>query len=245
MIIKEFKEFIKKYQKINEGGGAGKDFIFENISGQLYLEISSQGIDVYKKEVTLGGPLKIEGYMEGISDLDPEKLFDIDLKYNTDLEKIYDITLDKIHYFTGLKEFENSKKTIREYITEGEKIDLNVNFDSEYSYMFGAGFLISTMSKGDKIEFDIFNGNTDEFIFVSLNNINGGSDLFADILNVKIVLTAKESMEELYDKFFLNAPSYDEYLDNFDEEQEDYKMSEEEFYQMLKDDLLLEYGYEK
>lgn len=245
MIIKEFKTFKEKYQKINEGGGAGKDFKFSCIEGNLDLKITKDGVEVIKNEAKGCGELDIVGYMGGIQNLDPNKLFEMKMEYLLKEDKLKKMTFGEIKDRIGEDIYENveNEKTVGQYLEEGNELILNIEVGgSEYHHMFGAGFMLSIMKKGHDIEFDIFDmEGGDGFASIYMDGEYNEDGLLHNILETTLVLTANENMEKVYKEVFVEDMSYEEYLKNVEEGEE--PMDEELFYETRFEHIKDEYGW--
>lgn len=242
MIIKEFNLFKKKYQKINEGGGAGKEFIFDSINGSLDLKITKDKVEVLKKEISAEEPLRIEGYMESIGKLDPNKLFEFDIEYTFNLDKFKKVTFGEIEYEIGDKYDIDEDKTVGEYLEEGNEMIIDTEIVSNYKYMHGAGYMSVSFEEGKEIEFDIFDGYSDGTgIYLDKNMLHNLPDKFMD---VTIKLTANKSMGEIFDEVFVTTQSYEEYLDTMKDEDEEDIMDEDLYYEIRFDHIIDEYGWE-
>lgn len=248
MIIKEFKTFKEKYQKINEGGGAGKDFKFSCIEGNLDLKITKEGVEVIKNETKGCDSLDILGYQDGIRGLDPNKLFEMKMEYSLKEDELKNMTFGEIKDRIGKDKYENveDEKTIGQYLEEGNELILNIEVGgSEYHHMFGAGFMLSILSKGGTIEFDIFDmEGGDGFTSIYMDGKYNEDGLLHNILDTTIVLTANEAMENVYKEVFVDNPSYEEYIENFNDDEGVEPMDEELFYETRFEHIKDEYGWE-
>ena len=247
--ILEFKEYSNK-NKLNEGGGAGKEFKFEDLSYDLKFEYSKEGLKLVTKNVELGEKLDIIGYQDGMSDISTEGLFEADITYTFTSEQVGSITVGQIEYHIGkgvlFSEYDK-ETTLKEIVGKtGEVIELGVGGSGEMEYMHGAGSMLSHIDKETTISMDIDNIRGD----YSINDSIEGKDVYGLLskagFTAKITLKATERFEQLWKELFVDTPYYQDYLDEFQKEfGEDSKeepLSEDDYYQQHQEDMQSNWG---
>jgi hypothetical protein len=210
--ILEFKTFCKNYHKVNEGGGAGKDIIFNGIGYDLELKLTKTGIEVIKKHVYIDEPIDIIGYQDGRRNIDSEGLFDVELQYSIDLEKLNNLTIDRVHYYTDrlFNGYDDENITIHSILSDEADDDDEIIFDcsgyGKTSYMYGAGWFTSHLKKDTIIKVDAFD--------ISPNVTNIVDMLISECdLKINIILKATDQMEETWNDIFFTDDE-----DDLDEE---------------------------
>lgn len=230
--IKKYLEFIKesKLMTINEGGGAGKNFTFHGTTFKIEYTYSNGKLTMDNNEFELGDKLDIEGYQDGLLNINNVDLFKSDNKmicnFNENMAKeilsISNADMDIKHTFT----FEEESYG-----------------DNDYSVMIGAGYLYFKFDENDvvlpKLEVDGYDFSIDYDDYDYSNNYY---DIKKILENVKVEfpdLIATKKFQNMWIDIF-TTHSYDDYLDDGKEDDEDL-MSEEEYYEYVQDDLVETY----
>lgn len=242
--ILEFKEYNQK-NKLNEGGGAGKEFKFYDLSYDLKFEYSKDSLKLIKKEVNLGEKLDIIGYDDGMDNISMEDLFESDIKYTLTAEQVGSITVGQVEYNVGngvlFSEY-NKETTLKDIVEKGKTIEIGVGGSGDLEYMHGAGWILSTIDKDTTLTIDVDNISGD----YSMNDYIDGVEVYGLLSKVgftaHIILKATEKFEQLWDDLFVNNSYYQDYLDSFDEGDGEEPLSEDDFYEQEQDDLRLNYG---
>lgn len=218
--MKYILEF-NQYKKLNEGGGAGKNFEFEDIGYDLRFEYSKDGLKLTKKEVTLGEKMDIIGYYDGRRNIPTEGCFETDIQYTFSEEKLGNVTVAQIIYFTGedfllmgnpISDY-GREKTLKEIVQEEDGvIDIQITGSGSVEHMYGAGWLTPSMNKGTEIKIDIIDIHGEWAIedYMDDKNVQGlmfpysvfakqfkSPDFIADI-----ILKATEKFEEVWEEIF-------------------------------------------
>lgn len=241
--MKHLNKF-SEHQKLNEGGGAGKDFIFENINFNLYFTYKDGKMTEYKKSINLEDSFDLQGYGEGLSGINPEGMFKIELSYDINESQLGDITVGDIQYNVGKELFDgmDENKTLLE-ISKTQDLDICFEGSSSFSYMHGAGYLTPSISTDSTLlsidPNQVFDDGYDDHI----NDVNlyGLLDKKGAV-SINIELTPTEKLIGLWDQLIANPPYYQDYVDNYDGD-EDEMMNIEEFYNDVNDDLRQQYCY--
>ena len=226
--MKYILEF-NQYHKLNEGGGAGKNFEFEDIGYDLKFEYSKDGLKLISKEVTLGDKMDLIGYQDGRRNISTEGLFETDIKYTFSEEKLGNVTVGQIIYFTGEDMWLTSslhvsdydkETTLKEIVQKGDTIDIQITGSGSVEYMYGAGWLTPSMDKGTEIEINIDNmsGEWGMMDYIDDKNVQGlmfpysyfAKEFKSPDFTAEIVLKATEKFEEVWDDIFNNDDLDDE-----------------------------------
>jgi len=247
-VVVFFDGFYKN--KLNEGGGAGKEFKFYDSSYDIKFEYSKEGLKLVTKSVELGDKLDIIGYQDGMSDISMEGLFEADITYTLTSDQVGSITVGQIEYYVGkgvlFSEYDK-ETTLKEIVEKtDESIELNVNGSGDLEYMYGAGWLTPHVDKDTVINIDIDNIRGD----YSINDSIEGKDVYGLLskagFKANITLKATEKFEQFWKELFIDTPYYQDYLDEFEkefgEDSEDSPLSEEDYYQQYQDDLQHNWG---
>lgn len=238
----EFNTFNKKYRKLNEGGGAGKEFIFEDVEYGLSFEYSESGLNLINKHVGLGDKLDINGYQDGLQNINTEGLFETDITHNLTAEKVGSIKISDIVYHVGVgtlfPEYTNDM-TLRDVVENGETIKINLSGNGELQYMHGGGYIHSIISENQiiKISTDDIRGDYSNMDYINDVDVIG---LFGKYkFEAELILKATKKMETMWKDIF-NPETYSEYLERIvgDDEKQ---MSEDEFYEQQREILEFEY----
>ncbi len=242
-VLKNYGGFVtEKLKMINEGGGAGKDLIFDDVNFQILLEYSDKKLTLIKKELDLGDKLDIIGYDDGMRDIKIENLFEEELNYVIDLEKLSNLTVKKVNYYSGQYDEYPDEMTLGE-ISENEKIQIEISGSGEFSYMLGAGWMHVTIEKDDVVfdtSLDLHDGY-DSYI----DDINIYDCLGANCdLDVTIKLVATEEFENLWSDLFdsSNFENFKEETMKSEEDEGEDHSDDEWYWQMWQDDLDMKYG---
>jgi len=250
--ILEFKQYFTK-NKLNEGGGAGKEFKFDDISFDTQFEYSKSGLKLISKKVELGEKMDLIGYQDGLSDIAVDGLFEADLDYKMSEESIGKITVGQVIYHVGegvlFSEYPK-ETTFKEIVEKGDTIQIQIGGSGSLDYVYGGGYILAGMDTGTEISIPIdrlngdysFNDSIDGVDVVGLfSSWSGGKKQENSPFDASFKLKATEKFKELWDALFANPPYYQDYLDDFKEGDEE-PMSEEDWWQMIQDDLQMEYG---
>lgn len=159
--IKNFKNFINEnYQPINEGGGAGIDFISSDVSFDIQYTYHKGILTLVKKEYGDLEQFDAEGYQDGMREVKGDLL-----KVDTDnatlkAELIADITVADIRYSAGNDAYaEYSPETTLKEISMGQSVSVDINGSAVFSNMLFAGYVRGTIEEGTVI----FNSNDGEY----------------------------------------------------------------------------------
>lgn len=227
--ILEFKQYNTK-NKLNEGGGAGKNFEFEDIGYDLKFKYSKDGLKLISKEVTLGDKMDLIGYQDGRRNIPTEGLFETDIEYTFSEEKLGNVTVGQIIYFTGedmwltnelhVSDYET---TLKEIVQKGDTIDIQITGSGSVEHMYGAGWLTPSMNNGTEIKIDIIDisGEWSMTDYIDDKNVQGlmfpysvfAKQFKSPDFTADIILKATEKFEEVWDNIFNN--------DDLDDEEED------------------------
>lgn len=207
-IITEFKHFIEKYETINEGGGAGKEFTFPDFSYRLSFTYNKNGITNIKSEVDCGETFNLRGYADGLSNILVDDMFSIIMLHNIDTKAIDELTLRNLEYNTGDKIFVgDDKTTLKEIVNRGEEINIDIEGSGKLEKMHGAGWTLQIIKSNDSLVLDV-----EDFIGLdyreTLNGINT-IDLFYKIVDIKFEFTFLEKFEQLWNDLF-NRDDYED-----------------------------------
>jgi len=247
--ILEFKEYSKK-NKLNEGGGAGKEFTFDDLSYDIKFEYSKEGLKLVSKSVELGDKLDIIGYQDGMRDISTEGLFEADITYTLTSEQVGSITVGQIDYYIGdgvlFSEYDK-ETTLKEIVEKtGEVIELGVNGSGDLEYMYGAGWLTPHVDKETILNINVDNIRGDYSINDYIEDKEVYSLLSKAGFTANITLKATEKFEQLWKELFIDTPYYQDYLDEFEkefgEDSDEEPLSEDDFYQQHQDDMQSNWG---
>jgi len=242
-VLKNYNGFVtEKLKMINEGGGAGKDLIFDDVNFQILLEYSDKKLTLIKKELDLGDKLDIIGYDDGMRDIKIENLFEEELNYVIDLEKLSNLTVKKVNYYSGQYDEYPDEMTLGE-ISENEKIQIEISGSGEFSYMLGAGWMHVIIEKDDVV-FDTSLDLHDDYDSY-IDDINIYDCLGANCdLDVTIKLVATEEFENLWSDLFdsSNFENFKEETMKSEEDEGEDHSDDEWYWQMWQDDLDMKYG---
>lgn len=155
--MKYILEF-NQYHQLNEGGGAGKNFEFDEIGYDIKFQYSKDGLKLVSKEVTLGDKLDIIGYYDGQRNIPTDGLFETDIQYTFSEEKLAKVTVAQVIYFVGegvLFEDYDENTTFKEIVEKGDTIDIQITGSGSVEHMYGAGWLTPSVDKDTEITIDI------------------------------------------------------------------------------------------
>lgn len=236
--ILEFNNFVKKYKKVNEGGGAGKDIKFSEINYDLMLVATASGIQLQKKEVSVDETIDIVGYQDGLSNIYTDGLFDVDLEYSINFDKFKNLTVAKIkQYSSNLFSDVDDDVTMGDMLSgENAQITLRTEGGGAASYMYGGGWILQKIKKDETIKIDVFEIGDGGNEYLNGANVIDLLSMTCDLV-VNVVLKATDKMENMWNDIF-EPQFYSDYIANFDGNKAD-MLSEEDFYsdqeQALKD----------
>jgi hypothetical protein len=239
----EFVNFNKNYKKLNEGGGAGKEFSFDDIEYRLLFEFSEDGLKLINKHVSLGDKLDIIGYEDGLRNINVEGLFETDIIHNLTTEKVGSIKISDIVYHVGVgvlfPEYTNDM-TLQDVVENGETIKINLSGNGKLEYMYGRGYMLSTISENQilKIDTDDISGDYSNMDYI--NDIDVVSLFGKYGFNVQLTLKATKRMETMWKDIF-NPETYSGYLKRIANSETEEQLSEDDFYEQQYE--LLEYEY--
>jgi hypothetical protein len=248
MKIKNWKQFNENMKPLNEGGGAGKDINFNDISFKIGLTLTLKGITEYKNEINLGESFDVSGYQDGMNNISTIDMFETKLEYKLDHQKMLDLTLGQIRYYSDQffpGDDDPDKTTLRQLLESGEENDFDIILEGggSYSYMFGGGYIHSSVKQGQTILSETLDLNNGYDVYIDDTIIYDCLFKYADE-NVIITLTAKEKLANLWIDLFENNLDYDTFVkDEIENGQEkDEIISEEGYYDMIQNDNQLNYG---
>lgn len=213
-ILKEYKNFVaNNMQKINEGGGAGKEFIFEDVEFRIVLTYSKRELEEHINELNLGESFDLIGYQDGLRNINliDRSLLEHTLTYKIDEEKLSKITLKNIEYYTHDLTFENEydDNTTLGEISEKEDIEIEISGYGQFTYMYGAGWLTSIITAGDEIlntTLDLHDGYDS---FINNAKVYDCLNKYCD-LDINIKLVASEDFQDLWQDVFLSDDDDDD-----------------------------------
>lgn len=161
--MKYILEF-NQYHQLNEGGGAGKNFEFDEIGYDIKFQYSKEGLKLVSKEVTLGDKMNIIGYYDGRRNIPTEGLFETDIEYTLSEEKLSNVTVGQVIYFTGEDMWLSNSAhvsdygentTFKEIVEQGETIDIQITGSGSVEHMYGASWITPSVDKDTEIKIDI------------------------------------------------------------------------------------------
>lgn len=231
--ILEFNKFIQKFV-LNEGGGAGKNFSFNDITFDIKLKYSNGKISEIKKEVDLGDVFDLSGYNEGLSNIKTD-IFETELVYTIDEEKMKNLTVKEIEHYNFVFTDKNDDENLYD-ISKSEDILIDIEGGGKLEYMYGAGWLTPHVEKDQIIALNMDDLTDGYNTWIDNKNVY---DCLYDFIKVKVNLKLTEKFCDLWKDLFIDPETYEEYLKNVTDG--DDVMGEEEFYEFQYDNLVDKY----
>lgn len=231
--ILEFNKFIQKFV-LNEGGGAGKNFSFNDITFDIKLKYSNGKISEIKKEVDLGDVFDLSGYNEGLSNIKTD-IFETELVYTIDEEKMKNLTVKEIEHYNFVFTDKNDDENLYD-ISKSEDILIDIEGGGKLEYMYGAGWLTPQVEKDQIIALNMDDLTDGYNTWIDNKNVY---DCLYDFIKVKVNLKLTEKFCDLWKDLFIDPETYEEYLKNVTDG--DDVMGEEEFYEFQYNNLVDKY----
>jgi len=222
--IKKYVQFIneQKLHRINEGGGAGKEFTFHDIEFYVAYEYKNGKLELVKNTLDIGERMDIVGYQDGLRDILTYGLFE-----NVS-EMVCNFNIDHAKEIIELGEMPISGEYTFEFTQSSSK----------YDTMIGAGYLSFSFKLGDVV---IAGSPAD--VDCTLDNVDvtsfNGYKRIDEILTKAISypdFIATYNFEHMWEDIF-NPESYDDYIESNPDE----NMDEDEFYRWQADSLKEKY----
>jgi hypothetical protein len=241
-LILEYNDFLKKYKKINEGGGAGKEIKFDDFEFELKFSYKNGKLELLNKSANIGDKLDIKGYQDGMENISTEDLFETEITYKLDEKLLGDLTIGQIEYYNLdiFNKEDDKNKTLRELSDEVE-LKISVYGSGEMKKMYGSGYILSMIDKDDILHFSMGDLNDGYDSYINDRNIYDCLDKYCG-LSIDVSLKATEKMQQLWEDLFKDDETYDDYLNGLSEDEKEDSLSEDDFYQQKQDDLKINYG---
>lgn len=200
-ILKNYNEFVKEsYSPINEGGGAGKEFTFENPSFEIEYEYKDGTLTEISNTFELGDKVDIVGYERGEREIDVEGLFTSDDKMVCKFDLT---TAEKLLNIIGADLSESHTFSI-----------VSSRYISKYSTMIGRGWIPFRYDVGDEVlpeyivdDYDFYIDNKDIDNMDQYIKLN--SELSEDLVSYPS-MKATSTFVELWDRLFMNNDEDDD-----------------------------------
>jgi hypothetical protein len=202
-----------------------KNFTFHGTTFKIKYTYSNGKLTMDKNEFNLGDKLDIEGYQDGLLNINNVDLFKSDNKMICNFN-------------------ENIAKEILTLLDEDMDSDHTFIFNtlSDYSTMIGSGYLSFSFDENDvvlpKLKLDDYDFSID---YKSYNNSVNYKKIEKILENIKIEfpdLISTKKFENMWANIF-DQQSYEDYLENIDIDED--VMSEEEYYDYVQDNLVETY----
>lgn len=231
--ILEFNKFIQKFV-LNDGGGAGKEFTFNDISFEIQLKYSDGNISEIKKTYSLGDVFDLSGYNEGLNNIKTD-IFEAELIYTIDNEKLKNLTVKEIEHYNYVFTDKDDNENLFD-ISKEEDVIITIEGGGKLEYMYGGGWLTPHVEKDQIIALNMDDLNDGYNTWINNKNVY---DCLYDIVKVKINLKLTEKFCELWQELFIDINTYEDYVKTVTDS--DDVMGEEEFYEYQQEMLVDKY----